>query len=446
MLLRFIRHKFENDDVLRKLAGKGLPALVIKVATAGLSFAMFVFLARWLGPLEYGRYAMLFSLGTFLGFVSVGGLHTLVLRRLPALEHAGASGDAIALVRDGYLGVLGISALLGAITLAVALAGGAMGMPWQAPLIACALAAPFALAEYQSHVLRGWSSVNLALLPRDVLWRIGVLAIVGFAAAQGASITALQAFGWTSGLLLALAAVQFALGLRRAPPGGFAAARPVRPAPAARVLEARWLWAAAMAGALLPQLSVVVVGALSSAVDAGIFFAAQKTSALLSLPLVAANMIGAPMIARAWAAGDRAGVQRICTLIVIGVTAPTLAGVALFAVAGGQIMALFDPSYGAYKTLLLIFAAGALVNALCGPTGFLMLMTGHERPFVVILIVSQTLGLSLAAAGALTYGLIGAAIGEAVGIAMWNILVWAWARRTLGVDPTVLGIVRVGIE
>lgn len=431
-----------GDALLRKLAGKGLPALLIKLATAGLSFAMFVFLARWLGPVEYGRYAMLFALGTFLAFVCVGGLHTLMLRRLPAIEHTGAPGDAIALVRDGYLAVLAIAAALAALLLAAGVAGGAMGRSLYAPLIACALAVPFALAEYQSHVLRGWSSVNLALLPRDVLWRIGVLAAVGLAAAQGLSVTALEAFGWTAGILLALVGAQFALGLRRAPPGGFAAARPVRAAPVARVLEARWLWAAAMAGVLLPQLSVVVVGALTTPVDAGIFFAAQRTSSLLALPLIAANMIGAPMIAKAWAAGDRAGVQRICSFIVIGVTLPTLAGVGLFAVAGGQVLALFDPSYGAYKTVLLIFAAGALVNALCGPTGFLMLMTGHERPFVVILIVSQAIGLSLAAAGALTYGLIGAAIGGSVGFAMWNVLVWAWARRKLGVDPTIFGMSR----
>ncbi len=430
-------NKITGDVLLRKLASKGLPALFIKVTTAGLSFGMFVFLARWLGPVEYGRYAMLFALGTFLGFVCVGGLHTLVLRRLPAIEHADVPSDAVALVRDGYLGVLAITAVLVAILLAAGLAADVIGQPFYAPLIACFLAMPFALAEYQSHVLRGWGSVNLALWPRDILWRIGVLAAIGLAAATGLSVTALDAFGWTAGILLALVATQFVFGLRRAPAGGFQGALAVRAAPMARFIEARWLWAAALAGTLLPQLSVVIVGVLLSPLDAGVFFAAHRTSGLLGLPLLAADMIGASVIAKAWAAGNRAEVQRICILMSLGASLPTLCGIVVLAFFGGQLLSLFDPSYAAHKPLLLIFCAGALVNAACGPTAILMLMTERERQFVIILMLTQSAGLGLIAIGALAFGLMGAGAAAALAVIMWNTIVWIWSRARLGIDPTI---------
>ena len=440
--VRAFTRRLADDTVLNTLAGKGLSALLIKIVTAGLTFAVFVLLARWLGPDAYGRYAIYFSLGTFLGFVCVGGLHTLVLRKLPALDTPESAGPAVALVRDGYqaLGLLGLLLIFG--SGAIGLVGALMGITAWAPIIAMALALPFALAEYQSHVLRGWSSINLALLPRDVIWRLAVIAVIGALMAFDVTLNAGVAFAWTCGLLAGLVLIQFLIGLKRAPEGGLTKLCASAPTPLATLIEARWLAAAALAGAMLAQLSVVLVGAVLTAVDAGAFFASQRTSTLLALPLIAANMIGAPMIARAWAAGDLAQVQRICSLIVIGLTLPTLAGLVLFALAGGWILSLFDPSYAVHKPILLIFATGALVNALCGPTGFLMLMTGHERQFVKILAVSQGIGLGLVALGATTFGLAGAALGEAVGMALWNILIWRWARQQLGVDPTVAGLGR----
>ncbi|WP_419320587.1 lipopolysaccharide biosynthesis protein [Caulobacter sp. ErkDOM-E] len=442
-----IAYSLANDATLRKLTGKGGPALIIKVTTAGVTFAMFVLLARWLGPLEYGRYATLFTLATFLAFLVVGGFHTLALRQLPALEHSDRPDEAIALVRDGYIAILLMAASLACIALAAgaALSGLAGPAAW-VPLAALGLATPLAIAEYQSNVLRGWGSVLLALLPRDVLWRLLVLAGIAVPVLRGHSLGAGVAFAITAAILLALVGAQFFLGLRRAPSEGFSEAHKHRPAPITRLAEARWLWAAALSGALVPQLGVVVVGGLLSPTDAGVLFAAQRTAALLSLPLVAAEIIGGPMIAHAWAKSDPKEIQRICKLINLILFVPVSLGAIAMAALSGQILSIFRPEFSPYAYVLIILSLGTLANALCGPTGFLLLMTGNERQFVLIYSSVQIVGLGLVAAFAAYSGLIGAAIASAVSIVAWNVIVALWSRANLGIDPTILVFVFPVVE
>ncbi|MEM7741132.1 MAG: lipopolysaccharide biosynthesis protein [Pseudomonadota bacterium] len=429
----------QDDRIVNQLLSKGVSALAIKVATAGLTFVLFVCLARWLGPEEYGRYATWFSLGNFLGFVVVGGVHTLALRQIPALISNKQHGAALGLMRDGYLALGLLGAVLLAICATAGLFGEALGYFWWAPLIAAGLALPFAVAEFQSNALRGWGSVNLALLPRDVIWRLSLVALLAWLVSTGVQVTATEAFAWTCIVLLALNIAQFVLGQRVAlTKDGWAAAQEHPPAPISALVDARWLALAAIVTVLLTQLSVVVVSAVLNVVDAGVFFAAQRTSALLSLPLVAANMIGAPMIAKAWAEDDKASIQRICALIALGLTLPTLAGWLLFAMEGAWIMALFDPSFSEYGGLLMILASGAVVNAFCGPTGVFMLMTGHERSHVLILATVNIVGLFCVAILSTYDGLSGAVVASALTIVVWNVTVALWIKVKYGIDTTIL--------
>jgi O-antigen/teichoic acid export membrane protein len=79
-----------------KRFGPGLIALVIKVAGAGLSYAMFVALAHLLAPEEYGRFA--FGLNLAIIFAAIGGVGFSVgiMRYWPKYlvekDYAGAKG------------------------------------------------------------------------------------------------------------------------------------------------------------------------------------------------------------------------------------------------------------------------------------------------------------------------------------------------------------------
>ncbi|RBP77904.1 O-antigen/teichoic acid export membrane protein [Rhodobacter sp. 140A] len=418
--------------------------MVVKLAAAGLSYAMFVVLSRWLGADTYGRFASAFSAGTFLSFVMLLGLHTELLRGLPQREAAAMGGGE---TRWAFLWgtsrALGLSILVfGTLGVVLAVATTAIGRPQWAGMIvmAIAIAGGLALAEFLASMFRALGAVSIALLPRDVLWRglvLGSVLVLALLHVEGGFVSAAAL---TVVLLLLTLGLQFFWGRSLLPAKDTSpqAIPPVR----GLLWDARWLAAAALASNLLQPLAVVAVGAVLSYADSGVFFAAQKTAALLSLPLIAMNMIGAPQIARAWSAGDRAEVQRICTHVAVTATAGTAVGLAVVLGFSGDLLGVFNPAYRDQGAILIVLSLGNILNTLAGPTGYLMLMTGHEKRFVLISSVAQVSGILTVVIGGALFGLAGAAWGEVVGVAIFNVAIWRWGRKRLGVDSSFFSLAR----
>ncbi len=423
------------------LLRNGFAAMGVKLSAAALSYAMFVVLARWLGSDVYGQYASAFSAGTFLSFVILAGLHTEALRKLPSLDLRGNDGERRAFL-NGTIRALALSGLvMGAIGALAAGGTAALGLQWTGMiLLSLALGAAMALAEFLASVFRGLGAVSIAIVPRDVLWRVLVLGAVLVLAALDVEGGFVSVALLTLLLLFVALAAQVVFGRQLLPPRG-ERALPTPPAPAL-LWDARWLAAAALASNLLQPLAVVVVGVVLSYADSGVFFAAQKTAALLSLPLIAMNMIGAPQIARAWAAGNKAEVQRICTHVAVTATAGTAVGLAVVLGFSGSLLAVFNPAYYGKGLVLIILALGNLVNTLAGPTGYLMLMTGHEKRFVLISAVAQVSGVVTVLIGGALFGIVGAGLGEVVGVAIFNVVIWRWGWRKLRIDSSFFSLAR----
>lgn len=426
-------------DLLRK---PGVQVLIVKAAGVGLSFVMFVVIARLTEAAEYGRFAFLFALGSFGGAVARAGQQTLVLRYLPEYEVGGRTDAAKGLLVTGSRWLLSAAAMVIALILLAAVGTRWMEVSIPASVVGLAalLVVPLALADYFCSIMRVHGFVLAALLPRDVAWRLGAILGAGALAwALARSLTAAEAFVVVAGVLAFVVSAQ-AIQLVRKLPVSIRRAAATRDDLTRWRRSSLWLWLASSALVALPHLSVVIVGLFLRPVEIGAFFAAQKVALLLSLPLVAANFIGAPLISRSWALGDREDTQRVCRTTVSGLIIPSVAGFLLIALASAHLLRLFDPAFAIAGTALIILAVGELVNALCGPSGFLMTMTGHEREQVRILCIGQGSGLLATAFGAYAFGLNGAAAGVAFGAILWNFLTWMKATRSLGVDPTVLSL------
>ena len=190
--------------VLRAGLGKSIVSLLIKVATAGLTYLMYVALARAMGATEYGYFAFGLSLATILSIAAAMGQQTAILRYWPEAMVAGDEARA-----HQALGAGGALVVLAGLAIGVALCGFALAVSPFGEVThlfaAAALVLPLALAEYFSSALRAQGSVWTALVPRDLLWRSLVpAAVVGFAA------IGLRLDGWQA-LLLAAATLALAL-------------------------------------------------------------------------------------------------------------------------------------------------------------------------------------------------------------------------------------------
>ena len=114
----------------------------------------------------------------------------------------------------------------------------------------------------------------------------------------------------------------------------------------------------------------------------------------------------------------------------------TMVAVAL-AVAGPWALRLFKPEFHASYPVLLILLVRTLINAATGSVGYLMILTGHERAALKIL-VGTLAGTALLELFLIPH-MAQSAQQSAVGIAGWNLAMLVYVRINLRVDASFVG-------
>jgi O-antigen/teichoic acid export membrane protein len=192
-------------------------------------------------------------------------------------------------------------------------------------------------------------------------------------------------------------------------------------------------------GVLMANLDTLALGHWRGADAAGLYRPAVQLATLVPFGLVASNAIVAPIIAELYSTGQIQQLQRalrFSTGLVAGVgTVATL----VLAVGGRTLLGLFGPQFVAAYPALMILLGGQMINTWSGPTGLLMSMSGRQRQAVVIFGVSSLIAVVANVTLVPRFGLLGAAAANAAGLASWNLAVLVYARRRIGVDPSLLG-------
>src|SRR3569832_559669 len=135
--------------LLRSGFSKLLVSLFIKVATAGLTYLMYVILSRLMGGTEYGYFAFGLALATILAIGANFGQQTAILRYWPKEMVAGRPDKAIAALRSSGAKTLIAGAVVIVVLVVVAAGTSVFSQGSIAHLYAAAaLILPLALAEY----------------------------------------------------------------------------------------------------------------------------------------------------------------------------------------------------------------------------------------------------------------------------------------------------------
>jgi len=429
--------------LLKTGLSKSLASLLIKVATAGLTYLMYVVLSRTMGPTEYGWFAFGLSLATVLAIGASMGQQTAVLRYWPEEEVAGRHDRALAALRSG--GALTLLAGIGLSLLCVA--GAAVtGLVERDPTwhlyAAAALILPMALAEYWSSALRAQGSVWTALTPRDLMWRLLTpLSVVALVLA-GWPLSGWQALLLTALLLVLSLAVQYAVARARryeiAP--GFAGLRPYWREHGG---ASRWFLLGTVIDSAALNMDTIFIGLLVTAEAAGIYFNAFRTAGLLTLFMFAITLVVAPMVSRHYHAGEMRAAQAVTALCAWAGFVFSVAVFVGYVVFGDLILSLFGNHSTEGYWVLILLSVGLLFDAATGPSRIVMMMTGHERDYVRIWGGIMVAGLLLELAVIPFYGIIGAAAVNAGARAVAQIAIAWWSRRNIGIDTSLLGAFRV---
>jgi O-antigen/teichoic acid export membrane protein len=193
------------------------------------------------------------------------------------------------------------------------------------------------------------------------------------------------------------------------------------------------MWLTTVGRALLAQLDLLIVGVVATSGQVATYAVPFRLALFVGFPLILVNQVVPPLIA-SWHAGgasnrlDRtlratAGLAFILSVVIL----------VIYVVGGHTIISeLFGAKYEDGYTVLLILSAGQVVQTYAGSCGFALMMTGHQRIYAWILLVSTVITAALDVGAYHLWGLEGIAAATAISLSAQNFIQAAVLKRLTG--------------
>jgi O-antigen/teichoic acid export membrane protein len=435
--------------MMGKTAGRGLRAQLVRGSAvmivgrgAGLvaGLVVSVMLARLLGPAGYGVYALAQSIVALLTVPAELGLPTLAIREVAVATQQRNFGVLHGMVRWSQRVVLVLSAAIGLLALLAT-------QLWRSSFTAdfpltMTLAIVFLVVSSYSGLLQGFlqgvKQFALGLLP-DLLFVPTSFALCLGIAWLGfrVSLTPPLAMAlYTSCSVLSMLVVLGAVRLKL--PRETWCTPPVT-RPRTWISETLPLCTTSALTLVNSQLIVVLIGALATTRDVGLYRVAASGAGMAIIVGATLGGVVGPYIATLHERGDVARLAKLATWSAWAGALPAAALLVLYAVAGDRVLALvYSAQYAPALPALLMLTVGQTVNAATGVVHVLLNMTGHGRDTLRGVALGAATGLILGVALIPAFGLNGAAIASTLGIIAENLYLVLRVRLRLHIDSTIL--------
>ena len=354
---------------------------VLQLVSLGLGFVSQVMVARFLGVSGYGVYAYALAWPSMVSQPSLLGLDRVVIREVAIYRRKGEFGHMRGLLRRADQVALLGAGTLGAVAAAIALPISRSAL--RASVVIGLLTIPLiALGRVRFAALQGMKRASLGQLTQSVGRTIYFIIFLAIAVAVSSKhlrpeiAVAMQALAFAAAVASGSAAVRRTIPVeaRRSRPE-FEGRKWAKGLPALTLLSALTT--------LNSQLGLIFLGALDTPADAGIFNAALRTSALVSLGLGAIGAVVAPRISELYAIGDRDAIQRLLRKSAWAAVALAIPPGLFATLLAPSFLAVFGHGFRGGGTALVILALGQVFNAATGTVGVALIMTRYERSAMV---------------------------------------------------------------
>lgn len=409
---------------------------------AGLAFAFLasVLLSRLLGLEGFGAYMIALGYASIASIMVRLGCDIGAMRFAAVYRDRGQIGLLRGFIATSLTGIMLAWTVLSGLLLLVWVLGRQATAELSLALVASASAVALliALTAFLAIILRTLDRVFESQLYEQLLRPIVLILLIGAALATEQLVSPAGAMAMTAvalGIPIAMLAWRVRTLVRRLP----AQDRDVSE-------RSSWLKVSAVlllmaiVQEVLNQIDLILLGLLGSNAEAGLFAAAQRLSSIATIGLVAIAIVASSHLSAAFHRGDLEKVAAIARLSARFALLATMVLAGSLALLAPFILPFYGPSFGAATPMLLVLLVGALANSATGLAGYLLALTGHERAALVILSITLVIILTIEIILIPRLGGLGAAIGSAVGLSLWNVLMTLYARRVTGIDATALGI------
>ncbi|SDQ42069.1 lipopolysaccharide biosynthesis protein [Natronobacterium texcoconense] len=210
------------------------------------------------------------------------------------------------------------------------------------------------------------------------------------------------------------------------------------------------------------RIDVLLVGALLTTVAAGVYNALLVLIAIAWIPLRSFNQLLPPVASDLYADGRIDVLNEIYTSVTRLIVTTVVPVLVVLVVYGREFLALFGQTYTQGYVPLVVYLGGVFVGSAVGATGWLLMMTDHQYARMLLDWLLAILNVALTYLFVVEFGLVGAALGTSIAIAVQNGIqvvllrqfegLWPFDRTFLtpiaagGVALSVMWTIRAGVS
>ena len=183
------------------------------------------------------------------------------------------------------------------------------------------------------------------------------------------------------------------------------------------------------------RVDVLLVGALLTAVAAGIYNVILVLVAVGWIPLLSFNQLMPPVASDLYSNGEMETLNAVyasITRLIVTTVTPILAVLFVF---GREFLSVFGSTYVQGYLPLTVYLGGVFVGSAVGATGWLLMMTDHQYARMALDWLLAVLNVVLTYTFVVEFGLVGAALGTSLAISVQNSLQVLLLRRFEGLWP-----------
>ena len=176
----------------------------------------------------------------------------------------------------------------------------------------------------------------------------------------------------------------------------------------------------------------LMLGAMTTPEDVGIYHTAFKLSMFAAVALMSINSISAPKFAEMFGKDDMEGLKKVVhqsTKMIFWTSIPL---VTIFFIFPEFFLGLFGEEFKIGVTAFIFLSCGRLVSSFSGSVGNILQMTGNQNIYALILFFGAILNIVLNLILIPKYGINGAAIASMSSLIVWNLSMVFVVKKKFG--------------
>ena len=208
------------------------------------------------------------------------------------------------------------------------------------------------------------------------------------------------------------------------------------------IKESIIILAAELTIVLNSNIDVIMVGFYLDNYQTGVYALANRGALFIAFIIGAIAIIKGSYIARLHSKGKFLEMQSLVTFVTRIMAFIALCFFLIYFFYGEDFLEYFGSDYIHSKTALLILSFSQLFNAATGAVGLILIIMGYSKHVTATLFIVLLLNIALNIYLIPNYHVIGAAIATAISIIIWNIILAIIVVKKIHIDPTIFGILK----